>query len=92
MKSSGNLTVEDIKHLAKLANLKLTDKELNELLPQITSVIEFVSKVQSLNTENTPETSQVTGLENIFRQDTLFNKIRCSINQNPGFAATCAGN
>lgn len=63
------INLDEVKHLAKLANLKLTDKQLEELLPQFSSVLELVSKVQSLNTENVPETSQVTGQENVFRED-----------------------
>ncbi|OGF99011.1 hypothetical protein A3D78_00360 [Candidatus Gottesmanbacteria bacterium RIFCSPHIGHO2_02_FULL_39_14] len=71
MKNQKAITKDQVKHLAKLANLKLTDKELEKLLPQFTSVVDFVSKVQSLNTKNIPETSQVTGLENIFREDLI---------------------
>ena len=56
MKNQKAITKDQVKHLAKLANLKLTDKELEKLLPQFTSVVDFVSKVQSLNTKNIPET------------------------------------
>ncbi len=33
------------------------------------SIIEYVNKIQEINTENVIPTSQVTGLENIFRED-----------------------
>jgi aspartyl-tRNA(Asn)/glutamyl-tRNA(Gln) amidotransferase subunit C len=71
MKSRTKITLEEVKHLAKLANLHLSDSKLQELLPQFASILEFVSKVQSLNTENIHETSQVTGLENVFREDVV---------------------
>jgi aspartyl-tRNA(Asn)/glutamyl-tRNA(Gln) amidotransferase subunit C len=63
------LTAEDIKHIAKLANLTLTEAQITKLATQLTSVIDFMSKIQSLDTKNIAETSQVTGLENVFRKD-----------------------
>ena len=69
MRKMTRLTSAIVKHIAKLANLDLSEEKLKEILPQLTSVIDFVSKVQSLNTNKVTETSQVTGLENVFRED-----------------------
>lgn len=69
MKPQKTVTEELVRHLAKLANLNLTQNQLLKLLPQFSSIIDLVSKVQSLKTDNIPETSQVTGLENVFRED-----------------------
>ena len=69
MKPQKPITEELVRHLAKLANLNLSQNQLLKLLPQFRSVIDLVSKVQSLNTDNIPETSQVTGLENVTRED-----------------------
>lgn len=63
-----------VKHIAKLANLKLTDEQIEKLTPQFTSVLDLVSKIQELNTEGVEETSQVTGLENVFREDVVDEK------------------
>lgn len=68
------LTASDIKHIAKLANLTLTDAQIEKLATQLTSVIDFMSKIQSLDTKNIVETSQVTGLENVFREDIVDEK------------------
>jgi aspartyl-tRNA(Asn)/glutamyl-tRNA(Gln) amidotransferase subunit C len=65
------ITIADVKHLAKLANLTLTAKQLENIPKQLSSVIGYMSKIKSLNTENVPETSQVTNLENVFREDTI---------------------
>lgn len=64
----------DVKHIAKLANLNLSDAQIDKITPQFTSVLDLVSKIQKLNTENVPETSQVTGQENVFREDVVDNK------------------
>lgn len=73
-KSSNIITVEEVKHLAKLANLNLTAEQLNKIPRELSSVIDYMSKIQSLNTTGVIETSQVTGLENIFREDEIEKK------------------
>ena len=65
------LTPDLIKHIALLANLKISQDKLAKLLPQLTSVLDYMSKIQNLNTDNTSSTSQVTGLENVFREDEI---------------------
>lgn len=68
-----NITIsqEEIKHLARLANLPLTDKQLEQLPKELSAVIEYISKIKRLNTSNMIETSQVTHLENVFREDEI---------------------
>lgn len=68
------LSTDDIKHIASLANLKLTDDQIVRLATQLSTVIDYVSKIQSLKTINIPGTSQVTGLENVFRDDVVDEK------------------
>lgn len=55
--------------VAKLANLSLSDKDLVYLGNQLTISLNYVSKVQAQPTAHVEPTSQVTGLENIFRDD-----------------------
>lgn len=66
-----DLTKNEIIHIAKLANLKVTDKEIEKFQKQLSSVIKYVSELEEVDTENTKPTSQTTGLENIKREDTL---------------------
>ena len=68
------ITVDQVRHLAKLANLKLNEKEIKNIIPALTSVLKFVSKIQSLSTKNIEETSQVTGQENVYREDIIDDK------------------
>lgn len=65
------ITLSVVKHIATLAQLPLSKEKLEQLAPQLTTVINYMSKIQSLNTENIPETSQVTGLENVLREDVI---------------------
>lgn len=59
----------DVKHIAKLANLPLKNTETEKFEKQLEETAEYVSELNSIETKNTESTSQVTGLENITRED-----------------------
>jgi len=61
----------DVKHVANLANLPLTDVELKKLEKDLGNVFELVDHIQDLDTSNIEPTSQVTGLTNITRPDKI---------------------
>lgn len=61
----------DIKHVAKLANLTLTQEEEEKFSKQLEETAEYVEGLNEVNTENIEPTSQVTGLENITREDEI---------------------
>jgi len=73
-KASKSLSIDEVKHIAKLAKLNLSDSQIAQLTPQLTSVLDYVSKIQSLDTKGVIETSQVTGLENVYREDVVDNE------------------
>lgn len=43
---------EEIKHLAKLSEIEFSDKELSKFEKQFDEILNFVSKLQSVDTEN----------------------------------------
>ena len=57
-----------------LANLPLTAQQQKELTEQVGVTVEYVSQLQSLSTQDVIETSQVTGMENVFREDEIDTK------------------
>ncbi len=59
----------DVKHVAKLANLKLSSQEEKKFETQLSSILEYIDKLKEVDTKNVEETSQVTGLENVTRED-----------------------
>jgi len=63
------LTIEQVEHIAKLARLELTKEEKKMFVDQLSSVLEYFEKLNEVNTEGVPETSQVTGLVNATRAD-----------------------
>lgn len=71
MTSSKKITLEEIKHVAKLANLPIDDKKVEYLAEQFIATVNFVDQLQEINTENVVPTSQVTGTCNVFREDKI---------------------
>lgn len=59
----------NVPHVAKLANFTLTPEETEKFEKQLSDVLAYVEKLESANTEGVIETSQVTGLENVTRED-----------------------
>jgi aspartyl-tRNA(Asn)/glutamyl-tRNA(Gln) amidotransferase subunit C len=57
----------------ELANLLLVGTQISpeQLQQELESTIEYVSQISKINTQDTPETHQVTGLTNIFREDVV---------------------
>jgi aspartyl-tRNA(Asn)/glutamyl-tRNA(Gln) amidotransferase subunit C len=64
------LTKDEVKHVSQLAKLELTDKEIEKFLPQLSTIIDHISELQKVDTASVTPTSQTTGLENVFRDDT----------------------
>lgn len=62
---------EEIKHIAKLANIKITEKEIEKYSKQLSSVVDYVGQLEEVETKNVIPTSQTTGLTNIKRQDKM---------------------
>lgn len=72
MKKTKSISREKIKKIANLAMLKLEDRELDKFTKQLSSIVEFVSQLNEIDTKKVKTTSQVTGLENVFREDKVF--------------------
>jgi len=59
----------DVLHIAKLANLPLREDEIKKYEAQLLEILQYIEILKKANTDDTEETSQVTGLENITKQD-----------------------
>ena len=46
------MTEEQIKHLARLAEIKLTDEDVEKLEKEFDALLEFVGKLQAIDTTN----------------------------------------
>jgi len=81
-----NLTKNDVLHVAKLANLNLTDAEISVFLPQLSSIVEFVGQLNEVDTNGVEPTTQTTGLENVLREDVV--GVNTSLSQDEATSGT----
>lgn len=64
------LTPVEVKHIAKLAKLNLSEEEINKYAKQLSSILEYAEILQEVPTENIKPLAQITGIQNIKRTDT----------------------
>ena len=65
------LTKQDVEHIARLARLGLTEEEKEKFVTQLSSILDYVEQLKEVNTDGIEPTAQVTGLENIYREDKI---------------------
>ena len=62
---------DDVLHLAQLSSLELNDTEIDGLQTDISNILGYVEQLGKLDTQGVEPTYQVTGLESVWRDDTI---------------------
>lgn len=65
------LTKDQVKHVANLARIALTEEQVEKLQPQLSGILDYVDQLGEVNTDTTEPTAQVTGLTNVLRKDVV---------------------
>ena len=63
------ITTDDVRHLAQLSNLQLADDEVENLRGDLENILGYIEQLSELDTSGVEPTYQVTGLENVWRDD-----------------------
>lgn len=63
------LTKEDVKHVADLARLAITEEEAEKFAEQLVKITDFAEQLNELDTTNVEPTTHVVPLVNVFRED-----------------------
>ncbi|MDA0999723.1 MAG: Asp-tRNA(Asn)/Glu-tRNA(Gln) amidotransferase subunit GatC [bacterium] len=63
------ISKEDVLHVSRLARLNLSEEEVEKFRHQLSGILDYISKLNELDTENVPPTSHVLDLVNVFRED-----------------------
>lgn len=63
------LTKADVRKIAALARIRLTEKEEETMAEDLGAILGYVKKLNQVNTDGVEPIAQATGLENVFRRD-----------------------
>jgi aspartyl/glutamyl-tRNA(Asn/Gln) amidotransferase C subunit len=65
----GRISRAHVKHIARLARLKLTDSEVLLYQKDLNSILEYVESLKDLDAENVRPMSHVIPVKNVWRED-----------------------
>jgi len=60
-----------VRKVAKLARLELSDAEVEEFAGQLSAILEYVEKMNELDTEAVQPLAHCLAMSNVFREDTI---------------------
>lgn len=65
------LTLDDVKHVARLARLALDDQRLRQLMPQLESILHYVDQIQQADVSGVEPMAHALPLANVLREDVV---------------------
>lgn len=63
------ISKEEVRHIAKLARLGITEEEAEEFQGELSSILGYIEKLKEVNVENVEPTSSAQELANVKRGD-----------------------
>ena len=63
------LTAEQVRWVAHLARLELSDAELQTMTRQLSAIVEYVNQLQQVNTDGVEPLAHALDMHNVFRAD-----------------------
>jgi len=80
-----SITREEIKHIAELSRLELSEEEMTKFGGQLDSILKYISQLNEVDTKNIEPTAQVSGLSDIWRADDVYiwnqEEVEAALNQ-----------
>jgi aspartyl-tRNA(Asn)/glutamyl-tRNA(Gln) amidotransferase subunit C len=62
---------EDVKHIARLSKLRLNEKEIEEFTEDMNQILDYVKKLEKIDTSKVEPLSHPLEGVNVFREDKL---------------------
>lgn len=64
-----SIRLENVEHVARLARLELASEEKDRFLGQLNAILNYVDKLNELNTDDVAPTTHVLPIHNVLRDD-----------------------
>ena len=65
------LTNDEVRHIARLARIVLTDEEVERFREQLSGILDHFNVLNEIDTEGVPPTAQSFDLSNVQREDVV---------------------
>lgn len=65
------ITTDDVKYVAALAKIAITDDEAAKFTKELTAILGYVEQLDAVDTQGLQPTYQVTGLTSVTRKDEI---------------------
>ena len=65
------LSIDEVRHVAELAKLELSDEEINQYAGQLSAILNYAEQIQGVDTSSVPPTPYVLPVHNVMRDDSL---------------------
>ena len=72
---SEKISREDVRKVALLSRLEVTDEEIDRFTGQLGAILEYASMIDKLDLSDVEPTSHVMPIKNVFREDIAKNSI-----------------
>ena len=66
-----SVSKDDVRHLATLSQINVSDEQAEALTTQLDNIVKYINMLDELDTEGVEPTFQVTGLQNVMRDDAI---------------------
>lgn len=66
-----SVSLDEVRHLAALSEIQLSDSELESLATDIDNIVGYINQLDELDTDQVEPTFQLTGLQNVWRDDKI---------------------
>ena len=64
------LSSDEVRHIARLARVALTDAEVERLREELSGMLDHFSVLEQIDTDDVPPTAQTFDMTNVEREDT----------------------
>ena len=65
------ITLEQVRHVAKLSRLALSEEQLGRLAPQLESILQYVAKIDQVDVSGVEPMAHALTLRNVMRDDVV---------------------
>lgn len=66
---------DDVRHVATLARLDFSKEEEEQMAKELSRILDYVEKLQELDTSGVPPMSHVLDVTNVFRPDDIRSRV-----------------